>query len=85
MTRYFFHVEDGAGISDDVGMELAGVAQAKCEALRYAGRLICDGADGFWDSGDWSMTVSDETGLTLFTLHLSGIEAPAIRASGGSR
>jgi hypothetical protein len=85
MPRYFFHVEDGADITDDVGMELAGVAEAKCEAMRYAGRLICDGAGGFWDAGDWSMTVSDETGLTLFTLHLSGIEAPAIQASARSR
>ena len=79
MPRFYFHIEDGTSIADDVGMELPDVAEAKCEAVRYAGRLICDHAGEFWDAGQWNMTVSDERGLTLFALHLSGTEAAAIR------
>jgi hypothetical protein len=59
-------------------MELPSIAEAKCEAVRYAGRLICDHAGEFWNSSDWNMTVTDECGLTLFTLRLVGTESPAI-------
>lgn len=75
---YYFQVDDGSGIADDLGMELSSLTDAKCEAVRYAGRLICDHAGKFWHSGDWAMTVTDEKGLALFTLRLSGTEAPAI-------
>ena len=82
MARYFFHVEDGSEIADDLGMELPTLAEAKCEAVRYAGRLICDHGTKFWDSADWSMTVTDEKGLTQFSLQFIGTEAPAIQSSG---
>ena len=76
MHRYFFHVE---GRPDDLGMELASIAAAKCEAVRYAGRLICDEAERFWEAAEFMLTATDERGLVLFSLTLSGIEAPAIR------
>ena len=79
MPRFFFHVEDRP---DDEGTELPSVAAAKCEAVRYAGKLICDEADTFWDSAEFGMVVTDEKGLILFSLTLSGTEAPAIRMAG---
>jgi hypothetical protein len=77
MPRFFFQVE---GPPDDWGTELPDLAAAKCEAVRYAGRLICEEAERFWDTADFAMTVTDENGLILFSLTLSGTEAPAIRA-----
>jgi hypothetical protein len=80
VPRFFFHADDGGYLfKDDLGMELRGLAEAKCEAVRYAGKLICDAANQFWDAGDFSLTVTDEKGLVLFTLRLSATEAPAIR------
>ncbi|MFL6762449.1 MAG: DUF6894 family protein [Sphingomicrobium sp.] len=79
MARYYFNIDDGAGIEDTVGMELSSLAEAKCEAVSYAGRLICDHAGRFWNSGDWNMTVTNENGLSLFSLQLVGTESPAIR------
>jgi hypothetical protein len=61
-------------------MDLPNLAAAKCEAVRYAGRLICEQANTFWDKGDFAMSVTDETGLILFSLVLSGVDAPVIRA-----
>ncbi|WP_156029716.1 DUF6894 family protein [Sphingomonas sp. URHD0057] len=83
MPRFYFHIEDGSGIVDDLGMELSGIAAAKCEALRYASRLICDEAERFWDAGELQMTIADEKGLTLFSLALSltAVDAPAIQMS----
>lgn len=81
MPRFYFHVENGEPHRDEKGTELSTLAQAKCEAVRYAGRLLCDRASEFWDTGDFCMTVTNEGGLTLFTLQFSGVEAPAIRAT----
>ncbi|MGI8706496.1 MAG: DUF6894 family protein [Sphingomicrobium sp.] len=76
--RFFFHAD---GLPDKLGVDLPDLATAKCEAVRYAGRLLCDQASEFWDRGDFLMTVTDDQGLTLFTLQFNAFEAPAIRAS----
>ncbi|HVF92884.1 MAG TPA: hypothetical protein VM900_01065 [Sphingomonas sp.] len=81
MPRYYFHVDDGAGHTDDDGHELPDIATAKCEAVKYAGDLICEAHATFWDRGDWQMTVSDDDGLTLFTLIFAGYDAPATVAA----
>ena len=59
MARYYFNIDDGMAIDDDLGMELSSLAAAKCEAVSYAGRLICEHAGEFWNSGDWIMTVTN--------------------------
>lgn len=79
MPRFFFHVEGGP---DDLGLELPSVAHAKCEAARYAGHLLCDAAECFWDNAEFDMRVANEEGLVLFTITISGTDAPAIRNEG---
>ena len=81
MPRFYFHIDDGSEIIGDLSMDLSSVAAAKCEALRYASRLICDDAERFWDAGELQMTVADAKGLTLFSLALtlSAVDAPSIR------
>lgn len=76
MPRFYFRVEGPPG---DLGMDLPSVADAKCQAVRYAGRLICEQASSFWNRGDFTMSVTDETGLILFSLTLTGVDAPVIR------
>jgi hypothetical protein len=76
VPRFYFHVEGGP---DELGLELPSIAQAKCEAARYAGHLLCDAAEGFWDTAEISMRVANENGLVLFTITISGTDAPAIR------
>ena len=76
MPRYFFNIDDGGG-PDTEGHELRNVAEAKCEAVKLAGRVICDDADRFWDTGDWNMTVTNEDKLTLFSLTFFGTEGAA--------
>lgn len=75
MPRYFFHV---AGTDADVeGVELKHLAAAKCDAVRTAAQLICDSPGAFWDTGDFTMTISDESGLTLFSLMVVGVDSAA--------
>ena len=80
MPRYFFNV-DGLP-PDSEGTEMKDVAIAKCEAVKLAGRHICDAAGDFWDTQDWGLTVTDDIGLTLFSLRFMGMDAPSLRQPG---
>jgi uncharacterized protein DUF6894 len=82
MPRYYFNI-DGLP-SDPEGTVMSDVVTAKCEAVKLAGRYICDAAGDFWDTQDWGLTVTDEIGLTLFSLRFMGMEAPSLRQPGSS-
>jgi hypothetical protein len=77
MPQYFFHIDDGSNPDTD-GVELADLATAKCEAVKVAGNIICEAAGDFWSKQEWAMTVTDESGLTLFALRVIGTEAPVL-------
>lgn len=83
MPKFFFNIEDGTSIRDDDGADYPSIAAAQCAAVEYAGALISDQSGEFWNSGEWSMTVSSETGLSLFSLQFIGTESPSIRAALG--
>lgn len=77
MPRYFFHVDSGqgsgrAGSPDREGTVLSGPEQAREEAIAFAAELLRDLDGAFWNGGDWSMRVADETGATVCTLLLRG-------------
>jgi hypothetical protein len=75
MPIFHFHTADGMSVET----ECSSVQAAKCEAARYAGRIICDEPEKFWDSSDFFLAVSDERGLMLFTFEAFGHDSPAIR------
>ena len=87
MPRFFIHTNNPteAGVQDDQGMEFASIHDAKCQAVAYAGRLLAEVAETFWDTADFELTVTDENGLILFTMRMVGTEAPAIRKSSRPR
>jgi len=78
MARFIFHVE---GHPDDQERDLPNIAAAKCLAVRYAGELICEEAESFWEEAEFNMIVMNEEGLILFTLTLTGLEAPVLRSA----
>ena len=82
MPLYYFHVQDGISVPDMEGMEIETLAQVKCEAVKLAGRIFCVAAADFWERAEWSMTVTDNTGLTVCALHFLGIEAPVSQMQG---
>jgi hypothetical protein len=43
--------------------------------------VICDDAATFWNWREWGLTVTDDTGLVLYSLTFFGVEA----AASGSR
>jgi hypothetical protein len=76
MPRFHFHLD---GAPDEEGTELKDLASAKCEAIKFAGQRICGEAGTFWNDAEWSLTVTDEKGLTFFQLQIIGTESAAIR------
>ena len=75
MPKFHFHLDDER---DEQGLELADLAAAKCEALEFAARYICDAANAFWDREEWLLSVTDAKGLTLMQLHIVGTQAAAV-------
>ena len=71
MQRFFFHVQDSSETLDEVGTELAGLAEARDEAVRTAGEMLRDVGEQFWNSGEWRMWVTDESGATVCALQFS--------------
>lgn len=74
MPKFHFNLDDK---QDERGLELPDLAAAKCEALEFAARHICDSANAFWDREEWTLSVADESGLTLMQLHIVGTQSAA--------
>ena len=74
MPMFHFHLDDEG---DQQGLELPDLAAAKCEALEFAARHICDAANAFWDRDEWTLTVTDERRLTLLHLQIVGTQSAA--------
>jgi hypothetical protein len=71
VPRYFLHVRDSAEIIDDVGIELAGLSEARAMALAAAGEAVGELGPKFWTNPEWRMWVTDNTGATVCTLSFS--------------
>ena len=71
MPRYYFHVMDGRALVDTEGTDLAGLMQARAEAIRTAGRILADNGRSFWPGTTWQMAVADAAGDTVLTLRFS--------------
>jgi hypothetical protein len=73
MPRYFFHGRDGRTFKDDEGTELPDDASARIEAARVLGQLVNEWPSQAWEDDPFQITVTDETGLTVFVLDLAAI------------
>jgi hypothetical protein len=74
MPWYFFSVTDALMHPDVEGRSLRGMAEARSEALRIAGRALDRLGDGFWRKTDWRLTVTNDAGLQVLTLGLRAEE-----------
>lgn len=78
MSLYYFHLTP-AQYSDRVsGVELANLQQAKTYAVKLMTEDLAQTPDKLWTNDGYSVTVSDERGLHLFTLDISATLAPVL-------
>lgn len=85
MPRYYFHTENGDRIRDDQGEELAGVEAAREEAVTVLGEILRYRGASFWDTGSFSVIVTDDGGRTVVRVTAAASEelqqgAPASEA-----
>ena len=77
MPRYFFDVKDHGMEVDDLGVDLADVAEARKQALIFAGAILSDDPDLVWDGSELQVRVRDAAGIGVLTVHISATDGPA--------
>jgi hypothetical protein len=85
MPHFHFHQQDGKQHPDEDGVDLPDMDAARTTALRALTEMVRNHEREFWATGQWRMTVTDETGLALFCLDLSTTEAPAAQGAGAAK
>ncbi len=68
MPRYFFNTRDGHCVRDDAGEILADDAAARREGLAVMGEILRYQDESFWKTGEFSVTVLDESSRHVVTL-----------------
>ncbi len=76
MSLYYFDVRDRAAMPDDTGTELASVADARVQAVQFAGKLLAEKAEEFLNGDKWQIEVRHADGLILFTFAFMATDAP---------
>ncbi len=72
MPRYFFHLLNGREHPDKEGTVLAGLEEARAQAVRTARAMLKDAGGSFWQTAKWQMSVTDEVGATVCLLRFQG-------------
>lgn len=78
MSRFHFHLEDGIRHEDSEGSDLPDTRAARMHAVRHIGELLKERPGEFWQDSHLSLTVTDESGLTLFTIEVEARNSPAL-------
>jgi hypothetical protein len=72
MPTYYFHIDNGAFVPDNEGVDLPNLDAARREAVRAAGEMINDSQQSFWEHmTPWIMNVTDDQHRLLFTLQFA--------------
>lgn len=74
--HYHFHSADGGRDLDALGIDLPDDAQARRQAVAYAGEVLRHDPDKLWDQGHWRVEVTNEDGRLLFTVITLAVDAP---------
>lgn len=77
MAKYHFNLEDGQSYPDTEGSDWDNLDSVRTEAVRRSGQLLQEQAQTFWGGHGWKLTVTDATGMVMFTLHFHAVSSPA--------
>jgi len=83
MPTFYFHTEDGERVADTDGSDLADIEAAKDAAVQILAESLRGNSDLFWRHEGFSVIVTDDNALTLFSLNVSATMAAAL--GGGAR
>jgi len=78
MPRFFFHAEDGQCHQDEEGTDLIDIHAARNQALMILAESLKHDPEEFWRDRSFKLTVTDESGLTLYILDVSAVASAAV-------
>lgn len=61
------------------GTNLASLPMARCHAVRMIAEVLRDSPEMYWEHHCYRVTVTDDVGLTLFTVEMNSTDSAAIR------
>jgi hypothetical protein len=82
MPRFYFHVQNGDTILDEMGIELPEVADVLHETAKATAELVAEADEKFWSSTAWKLWVTDQPngeGESVLTLHFRPMGAARAR------
>lgn len=77
MPRYFFNIYDHTREQDDEGVELSGPAEARVQAVIFAGDFLSDNPT-LLEGADLAIEVRNEANAILLTVRMTS-EEPGVR------
>lgn len=75
--RYFFNLAGVVNSSDNHGLELSSLAEARIEAVKFAAEYLRNDPNLIWLGEEFRVEVTTETNQMLFTFISLGVDAPA--------
>jgi hypothetical protein len=75
MPLFHFNLADHVTDADVEGTELRDAAEARIEAIVFAGAYLRDNPDMVWDGHEFRVEVTDDTGAPVFTVVVRTIDA----------
>lgn len=79
VKRYFFNVRNGGISPFPQCIDLSSIQEVRQEAVNLACLALGDNPEEFWRAGEWQLTVTNESGLNLFSLLILATDAPVAR------
>jgi hypothetical protein len=75
VPRFFFHIDDHIHEIDEEGQDLSSAAEARVQAIIFAGSLLRDEPNLVWDGHQFEVRVTDEAGKPVTAVRVSAVDA----------
>ena len=79
MSPYNIELRTEKRVWDTLKVESADLTALRIEVATFVGELLKEHAGKIWVDEDWRVDVTDERGLILYVMHVSAIQAAAVR------
>lgn len=80
MSAYNIELRTEKRVWESLAVDSADLTALRIEVATFVGDLLKEHAQKIWADEDWRVDVTDEHGLILYVMHLSAVQAPAVRA-----
>jgi hypothetical protein len=80
MSAYNIELRTEKRVWETLVVESQDLTALRIEVATFVGDLLKEYAAKIWADEDWRVDVTDERGLILYVMHLSAVQAPAVKA-----